>query len=577
MIQGKTISELDEVQKLKGTEIIPLVDEGKNKIVKADKIATKEDISILASTADVNKKNIEQDKKIESLESQIEQLSNFIDTMYGVEMNRGQSDPNFQTWIGKEEYKESHPILKDFKIAKVKNGEVVAVLDQADWFKLDDGRVSNVVYNSAMDDDNADIMLVNTRGFYAILGGKDETYERYLFSRSKFMYKGEEAEYIEPFGMTPDFSVIKDGVQRSIRDNTVAGTKGAGSLGITIFNDNGYPTTSTSRFNYEKYARAKNPDNTSNVPYTNAFQRDLRIFCALMFVKFRTKDFHGQRYCGGGISANDGTVSEVTWGNKTGMRTRTSTETAWTYQSIDWGRWTTINGNKPLLKIFDCQLALSHAKENKIQENVNFEYDGATWKYKNINGNKGILDGEMTGIVTKLLSSPDGNTEVCLVQPIVNGSILFYGNIWRWVSGIEVVLDHEANQGTIYQTDDVTRLATDANSSDIEKNNQYPFESVYNVVGSRTLVSEWSAKDFTESLMSETAGGSLHEKECHYAYFSNNGGAGKKARRGVLFGGDAHNDLCSSRSGYAHNAPSNTNSIIGGGFRVSLAKTQTQS
>ena len=44
MITGAKVSELDEVQKLKGTEIIPIVDEGKNKVVRTNAFANKDDI-----------------------------------------------------------------------------------------------------------------------------------------------------------------------------------------------------------------------------------------------------------------------------------------------------------------------------------------------------------------------------------------------------------------------------------------------------------------------------------------------------------------------------------------------------
>lgn len=53
----------------------------------------------------------------------LEQIKMQQGNIYGVEMRRGQTDPVFQTWIGKEEFKTSHPILNSFRAAKVKDGK----------------------------------------------------------------------------------------------------------------------------------------------------------------------------------------------------------------------------------------------------------------------------------------------------------------------------------------------------------------------------------------------------------------------------------------------------------------------
>ena len=47
---------------------------------------------------------------------------------------------------------------------------------------------------------------------------------------------------------------------------------------------NGWPTTQVSRFDFEKYARAKNQDITKNYPYANAFALDLEGWCTLLFI-----------------------------------------------------------------------------------------------------------------------------------------------------------------------------------------------------------------------------------------------------------------------------------------------------
>lgn len=147
----------------------------------------------------------------------LEQIKMQQGNIYGVEMRRGQSDPVFQTWIGKEEFKQSHPILNSFHVAKVKDGKVVGFLDQTNFFKMADGSPSNIVIDGTdVTDDGSDIMLVNTKPFWIINGGTDDTYERRLVSDAPFTYGGDTAIEIKPFGMSIGYSTIKDGKQRSI-------------------------------------------------------------------------------------------------------------------------------------------------------------------------------------------------------------------------------------------------------------------------------------------------------------------------------------------------------------------------
>lgn len=179
----------------------------------------------------------------------LEQIKMQQGNMYGVEMRRGQIDPVFQTWIGKEEFKSSHPILNSFRVAKVKDGKVVGFLDQTNFFKMADGSPSNIVITSSstyapeiegqVEDDGSDIMLVNTKSFWVINGGTDDTYERRLVGDAPFTYGGDTAIEIKPFGMSIGYSTIKEGKQRSIIDYTIQGSASAGNLGVNIMEGNG--------------------------------------------------------------------------------------------------------------------------------------------------------------------------------------------------------------------------------------------------------------------------------------------------------------------------------------------------
>lgn len=278
MEENLKISEMTPVETVTGTEIIPCVTDEpkKNKSVTISQIRegmvtgvkgnnessyrkgnvniTKENIGLskVDNTSDAEKpvsdpQKTALDKKVDKVEGKSLSTNDFTDidkqfldslkqqqgNVYGVEMSRGQSDPVYQTWIGKEEFKVSHPILNAFRLAKVKDGKVVGYFDQTNLFKMADGTPSNIIIDGTdVVDDGTDVMLVNTKPFWVINGGTDDTYERRIVGDIPFTYGGDTADFVAPFAVCIGYSVIKDNKQRSIRDNTIMGTTGAGMLGV---------------------------------------------------------------------------------------------------------------------------------------------------------------------------------------------------------------------------------------------------------------------------------------------------------------------------------------------------------
>lgn len=527
----------------------------------------------------------------------LEQIKMQQGNIYGVEMRRGQSDPVFQTWIGKEEFKQSHPILNSFRVAKVKDGKVVGFLDQTNFFKMADGSPSNIVIDGTdVTDDGSDIMLVNTKSFWVINGGTDDTYERRLVGDAPFTYGGDTAIEIKPFGMSIGYSIIKEGKQRSIIDYTVQGTTSAGNLGVNIMEGNGWPTTNVSRFDFEKYARNKNTDTAKNYPYANAFALDLEVWCTLLFIKFRTKDLHAQSVCGKGISSNDSAPDASSWGKMTGIRFKKNDNQTYVYYKINGSGFkasetgTTynfdqvINNYRPKLKMFEAQLAMSYAKENNIEQNTDFTYDGSTYRYFNFQGHNGLAEGEMSGVVVKFFtisvtgwSIPDSalvtdrEVEVCFAQPLIRGRIAGWGDIWMWYSGIDCVM-HDSTSIDIYQTKSVNNMTTDNVSTDKNPGESYGFENIYDLIGTRNKGEGYQLENFKDCLIGKTQGGGLHTGECHYNWFTGSAGSGKIGRRGVYFGGRSLHDTCSLRCGSAYLAPTNADTYIGGGFRCTITQ-----
>lgn len=629
------------VETVTGTEIIPCVTDEpkKNKSVTISQIRegmvtgvkgnnessyrkgnvniTKENIGLskVDNTSDAEKpvsdpQKTALDKKVDKVEGKSLSTNDFTDidkqfldslkqqqgNVYGVEMSRGQSDPVYQTWIGKEEFKVSHPILNAFRLAKVKDGKVVGYFDQTNLFKMADGTPSNIIIDGTdVVDDGTDVMLVNTKPFWVINGGTDDTYERRIVGDIPFTYGGDTADFVAPFAVCIGYSVIKDNKQRSIRDNTIMGTTGAGMLGVNIMTTGGWPTTNISRFNYEQYARNKNTDTSSNLPYANAFAFDLDVWCTLLFIKFRTKDVHSQSVCGKGISSNDSAPDASSWGKMTGIRFKKNDNQTYVYYKINGAGFkasetgTTynfdqvINNYRPKLKMFEAQLAMSYAKENNIEQNTDFTYDGSTYRYFNFQGHNGLAEGEMSGVVVKFFtisvtgwSIPDSalvtdrEVEVCFAQPLIRGRIAGWGDIWMWYSGIDCVM-HDSTSIDIYQTKSVNNMTTDNVSTDKNPGESYGFENIYDLIGTRNKGEGYQLENFKDCLIGKTQGGGLHTGECHYNWFTGSVGSGKIGRRGVFFGGRS-DGACSLRYGGASYAPSYAGTRIGGGFRCTITQ-----
>lgn len=630
------------VEAVTGTEIIPCVTDEpkKNKSVTISQIRegmvtgvkgndessyrkgnvniTKENIGLskVDNTSDAEKpvsdpQKTALDKKVDKVEGKSLSTNDFTDTdkqfldslkqqqgnVYGVEMSRGQSDPVYQTWIGKEEFKVSHPILNAFRLAKVKDGKVVGYFDQTNLFKMADGTPSNIIIDGTdVVDDGTDVMLVNTKPFWVINGGTDDTYERRIVGDIPFTYGGDTADFVAPFAVCIGYSVIKDNKQRSIRDNTIMGTTVAGMLGVNIMTTGGWPTTNISRFNYEQYARNKNTDTSSNLPYANAFAFDLDVWCTLLFIKFRTKDVHSQSVCGKGISSNDSAPDASSWGKMTGIRFKKNDNQTYVYYKINGSGFkasetgTTynfdqvINNYRPKLKMFEAQLAMSYAKENNIEQNTDFTYDGSTYRYFNFQGHNGLAEGEMSGVVVKFFtisvtgwSIPDSalvtdrEVEVCFAQPLIRGRIAGWGDIWMWYSGIDCVM-HDSTSIDIYQTKSVNNMTTDNVSTDKNPGESYGFENIYDLIGTRNKGEGYQLENFKDCLIGKTQGGGLHTGECHYNWFTGSAGSGKIGRRGVCFGGQSGYDVCFLRGGAATYAPTYAYTSFGGGFRCTITQ-----
>lgn len=520
-----------------------------------------------------------------------------LEHYYGIEFTRGASDGGgnngYHKMIGDASLLKEMRFHNQMKIAAVKNAEVSAVLNQTNWNKNEDGSAS--IFDGT---DGSDIMQVHTKGVYAILGGSHPTYERFIVSDQPFTYDGDEAKYYPAYGETPDYETVLNGVARSIRNDSVAGTHGAGN-GTQHSNPffgtadaGGFPRTSLSRFQYEQFARAKNPDTESNLPYTNICHQDIELTQAFMFIEFRTKIL--TNCLGHGLSSNAAPTA-ATWGKCSGFRIKAAGDPDYTYLTLGsqvWvgdqnpyaqNMWTMLNGSCPLLKVFEAQLGVSNGGNLEPVNNS----DGMAVA--------GVSSGAMTGIWTKMFTfkmnarvgsataeKKEYTVEACLRVPMWRGRTRLWGNLQQWYSGYEFVKTRDDEGKThhlLYRSPSVAALTTDADAADKDMSGSFGFEHTYDMVGEMPLLigdgGFWGAE--THSLNGitvpfvKTPGGGITTFEQLHFWTAGNAEAGKKARRGARFGGGAGEGGCVLRHAYGYGSPAYASSSLGSGFRVDLS------
>lgn len=516
-----------------------------------------------------------------------------LEHYYGIEFTRGASnqggDNGYHKMIGDESLLKEMRFHNQIKIANVKNAETKAYINQVNWNKNEDG--SNAIVDGT---DGSDIMQVHTKGVYAICGGTNAVYERYIVSDQPFSYDGDEAKYYPAYGETPDYATVLDGVLRSIRNDNVPGTASAGSgtehtntnFGTT--NAGGFPKTQLSRVRFEQYARAKNPDKASNLPYMHLTHQEIDLTAAFMYIEFRTKNLNS--LLGHGISSNAAPTA-ATWGKVSGFRMTADNGASYVYKHFDGdfylnggttrtNLWTVLNNYCPLLKIFEAQLAVSNGG---TLESVN-DADGTPVQ--------GLSKGVMTGIWTKTFSfkvngsltsggeSKSYKVDVVFRVPVWRGRTRLWGNIWQCVSGYEVVRHMDEDGKThnlLYRAPSIEAITSDSDEAQKTSAGQYAIERDYELVGEAPLVTT-SAAVWGKSMVSHdgittpliaAGGGSISTFESAVSYLGV-APEGKYERRAVFLGGGANHSYCVLRCANCLYAPSNSGASIGSGFRVEL-------
>ncbi len=514
-----------------------------------------------------------------------------LEHYYGIEFVRGASngggENGYHKMIGDETLLSEMRFHNQIKIASVKDAAIQYLLNQDNWRETADGDAS-VLDGS----DDADIMQVHTKTVYAILGGTNATYERYIVSDQPFSYDGDEAVAYEAYGETPDYATMKGAVLRSICGSNAAGTQAAGmgsnysDASIGVADGAGRPRTSTNRFGYEAAARGKNDDASKNVPHTIICHQDVELTFAFLAIEFRTKVFN--TLLGHGISSNAAPTA-ATWGKVTGYRMTSDGGTTYLYGTLGTmlyvngaatgtAMWSIINGYCPLLKMFEGQLAVS---------------DGGTLEaVTDSDGN--TITAPMTGIWTKTFTfqvttatTAGGEAklytvEVCLREPMWRGRNRLWGNLSQWTGGYEAVrwLDEEGvTHHKFYRAPSVEALTTDTDVALKDAEGGYAFESAYDCLGEGPTntaagvqwATEMMQKGAIMTAITKLGGGSILNYEGSANYVGVETDAGKYRRMGARFGDAVHSGYAVLRYANLNYAPSLSSANFGSGFRVQLS------
>lgn len=433
-------------------------------------------------------------------------LNNFV----GIEFTRGASDNGgvngYHKMLGDEELLSSLDLFnKSIKLALINNGETKAILNQLNINKTESGATVDLTCP-----DGSDVMQ-RIDGMWAIIGGTDPTYERYIYSDTYFEYGNDKAIYYEAHAEAPDNLVVVNGVSRSIFSNNpgfMGMTKATGISDGSFANANGYPSASINRDELENYARAKNENRSSNFPYCNGTVHDLEFMLGILFIEMRTKDF--TKVFGNGISSNV-IPNDTNWNDTSGFRANVNGVKKYlAFNTNIWiggtsmSMWTALNGSCSLLKVLQAQKEIS---DGGVLESV-----------KNTDGIAlpGVSKGVMTGIYKKTITftlncafteSEDDAAhtfELHLCIPVWRGATWMQGNIWQNLSGYDIINYRGAGETTdhnlLYRAKSIADIITDGeNAEHVDINQKFGVESAYEFVCDLGSVSGWTTDAITKN------------------------------------------------------------------------------
>lgn len=398
--------------------------------------------------------------------------------------------------------------------------------------------------------------------------------------------------------------------------NTTNGPSGAGESMCSMYVNDGrtYPRISDMRqVSDMQKARANNADTNAPLPFAEGGYHVINTFLLSMELLYGTKYLHDNNLFGSGISSNDACNSENTWLGNGGVRCKEQGTSEWTYRgfgdSTPFGHnekleknnfsWF-VNYYRPKEQCMESQMAASWAAEFGIAENTEYEAYGATYRYKNITGVKGLNDGVMNcKVYRKKIGTckgyKDANTlatydlELSLRMSLMHGMNVSGDVFAYWGGGCEMVGTNKVQTSGNYNTEQLTKNYIDfylepnqskwVNESAVSKNNlgTFGFEAVYGKIGvfGPPILSDGYCKNRLGHIPYKIAdGGNISSWQCFYSwafpYWSST--LNQRVRIAVRLRGIANSSSCSARFLYATYSAADTSVYAGGSAQCRIVQ-----
>lgn len=499
-------------------------------------------------------------------------------------------------------------------------GKILHILNPLDWHKDENGNA--VVLDGSM----GEVLICNTETLYAIVGHvsvDNVDYDVFLYSRIPFEWNGHRAEELPPTGLSPHYCVSHTDSDNVTRMHSVLNMEWDGSyqaqvdcVGKFVATDDGEgnivetydadakiigdakgkSSTGISLPDGEQYAMNINDDNTKTIPYFNSHVDAVeKHHVGLMFAESGTFYLHAATKMGSGFCANVQATTAARWAEdnseaSNGFRYIKHDGTTWGYYPLssnaNFGLGTTGDGLykacmlnlwRSPWNIFEQQRVLMYAVANHIEELTWFAFEGNIYKYRSVDGLKGLADGVMTGVVWKKLASKlkDGAVEPStenavggnrcewlISSAVYRGVITDVSPSW-WTSGLWMTQWGTDNRYEGWLCRDQSKMLKSSNSNTIDDSTLLPQEQSDDYIKLPTLTyGNGYRKNYAQTLfwsdrIASMSGASIGTHIGAYAYLNGTRSAeGKKVVRGCRRGANATYTFLSPLFVVGNNAPS---------------------
>ena len=453
-----------------------------------------------------------------------EALNKYDNKFYGVIRYRGSSDYKYENRIG-----DFNEIASHFRMAMVKDGNVMYFLDQTDITKKEDGTEAN------LDGTDGDMLIVNDLPIYYVNVG-NSIYDMKLFSLKAFSYDGVQADVIRPRGFSAGLAYVENINGNDVNDYINLGNGKShycrnanyigdfaemqGLVGKYVPTQNGASITYTYDAN-GKYASngAMRPKlaftqrvaeksamnkNVNDAVYTNIDLLTVELILSMVQCEVGTKDISAYSLFGAPYSRNPLPPSYVFENGRDsicGVRFKNNNG-EWVYARIDDKPFNNGLTMAQMLisyfspwEIMEQHLALSYAKANNIAMNSWYVYNGNEYKWVSKPSFKSLDEGVMSAVLFKRFKSKlgdvtynsesvQGNDIEYVINSAIYRGIVLDSSFHTWLTGINCVLDgNEPNAYYMWVEKDYKKYIMDKDYAPISSGSLYDFEHLYKLAG----------------------------------------------------------------------------------------------